>query len=265
MCYTLVRAGNRATEPAAGGPYFRMPLSRRRRSLDSGGGNLSTDTVTSAVLIERPSRLVWPVALAATLALLTGLFLLMVFNDAFHDYEHQRLGTEARLGAVHPSELVDELQDYFLSSDKSLLRHPYLSYRERLHYLEVRQVMRTMLGAFFASSAAAAALLAWLLMSARRRGLTARQIARYVLRNSAWILLIMIAASAFLALDFDRSFVTLHGLLFEGKNWVLPTYSVTARVFPTQYFLDFFLAYCALLIGTVAAILGTLAALRRLE
>lgn len=205
----------------------------------------------------------WLAAFPATLALLSGLFTLLVFNDAFHDLEHHRLGTELRLAEVNPDQLVDELQAYFVSADGSLLGHPYLSYRERLHYLEVKGVMRTVLGGLLVSIGASVGTLAWLLIGARRRGEPMRNVARRVLRNMAWILLVTISAGALLALDFDRSFLKLHRLLFEGSNWIMPTYSVTARVFPAQYFFDFFLAYCGLVIGAAAAILGTLAAVRR--
>lgn len=208
------------------------------------------------------SALAWLAAVAATLALLTGLFLLMVFNDFFHDYEHQRLGIEIRPVEFSPSQFVDELQAYFVSGDPSLMQHPYLSYRERLHYLEVKQLMRTVLGGFLGASAVTAGLLGWMLFRARRRCEPLRHVSRRVLRNVAGILLVMIAASALLALDFDRSFVKLHGLLFEGNNWILPPHTLTVNLFPVQYFSDFFLVYCGLVITTGIVILGTLAAVR---
>ena len=123
--------------------------------------------------------------------------------------------------------------------------------------------MRKVLGGFLASTAATVGALVWMLMRARRRAEPMRDVARCILRNMAWILLATAAVGAAMALDFDRSFVKLHRLLFEGSNWIVPTHTVTARVFPGQYFLDFLLVYCSLLVGAIAAILGTLAALRR--
>ncbi len=202
----------------------------------------------------------WLAASSGTLALLSGLFSFLVFNDLFHDLEHQRLGTEARLELVHPAQLVDELQAYFASPEQSLVGHPYLSHQERLHYLEVKNVMRMMLAGFLGSTVVTVTSLAWMLSSARRRGKPLRRIARQVLGNMAWMLLATIAAGVLLALNFDRSFLVLHRLLFEGQNWLVPAHSLTARVFPGQYFFDFFLVYSGLIIAVAVAILGTLAA-----
>ncbi len=212
---------------------------------------------------NRRSPAAWLAAAMATPTLLAGLFLLMVFSDGFHDYEHRRLGTEGRLGAVHADELVDDLQAYFLSFDGALLRHPYLSYRERLHYLEVKQVMQGVLGVFLVSALATLGTLGWVMVAARRRQQPLRAVASQLLRNLAWLLLATITAGIFLALNFERSFVALHRLLFEGGNWILPTYSVTARVFPAEYFFDFFLVYSALFTVAGAALAGALIAVER--
>ena len=205
----------------------------------------------------------WLAAVAGALALLSGLFALLVFSDTFHDLEHERLATRAQLDEVRPEQLVDELQSYFMSADRSLLTYSYLSHRERLHYLEVKDVMRTILGCFLVSTAVAVIMLAWMLAGARRRGEPRRLAIRKVMGNTAWILLTLIATGALLALDFDRSFLHLHHLLFEGPNWIMPTYSVTARVFPAQYFLDFFLVYCGLLLTVAVALIGAVAVVRR--
>ena len=224
------------------------------------GGNVSNGSLVSSTSADRRLPSAWLAAFAGTLALLSGLFSFLVFNDLFHDLEHRRLGTEARLELVRPAQLVDELQAYFVSPEQSLLGYPYLSRRERLHYLEVKNVIRVTLAGFLVSTVVTLASLAWILAHGRRRGTPLRWIARKVLGNMAWMLLTTIAAGVLLALNFDRSFLVLHHLLFEGQNWMVPTHSLTARVFPGQYFFDFFLVYGGLVIAAAVAILVTLAA-----
>ncbi len=207
--------------------------------------------------------LAWLAAAAAALTILSGLFLLMVFGDLFHDYEHKRLGIEVRPVEFTTGQFVDELQAYFVSEGTSLMQHPYLSYRERLHYLEVKQLMRTVLAGFLLSSATTVVLLGGMLTRSRRRREPLRHVIRRVLRNITWILVVAIAGSTLLALDFNRSFVSLHRLLFEGNNWILPSQTLTAHMFPAQYFFDFFLVYCGFVAAIAIVILGTLAVVRR--
>ena len=207
--------------------------------------------------------LVWLAAAATTLVLLTGFFGLMVFSDVFHDYEHRRLRTVDKSLALSPQQFTDQLQSYFLSAGPALLQHPQLSYREKLHYREVKQLIRVGVAAFFWSAALAVGLFAWILVGTRRRGESRCRLVARVLRRTGLILLATIAASVLLSLNFDKSFVALHRLLFDGNNWLLPPTSLTIQMFPGQYFFDFLITYCALIAGSALLGLGGSAVCRR--
>jgi len=89
--------------------------------------------------------------------------------------------------------------------------------------------MRGLLAAFLLSAATMATLLGWLLNRSRRQREPLRYVIQAVLRNVTWGLLLAIVGSGLLALDFDRSFVNMHRLLFEGDNWILPSHTLTIR------------------------------------
>ncbi len=207
--------------------------------------------------------LVWLVAAATALVLLTGFFGLMVFSDLFHDYEHRRLRTVDKSLALAPQQFTDQLQRYVLSAAPVLLKHPQLSYREKLHYREVKQLMRAGVVAFFWSAAVALGLFSWMLIGAGRRGASRCQLVVRVLRRTGLILLATIVVSVLLSLNFDTSFVALHRLLFDGNNWVLPPSSLTIQMFPGRYFFDFLLVYCALIAGSALLSLGGSVVCRR--
>ncbi|MDH3603661.1 MAG: hypothetical protein OEU26_28965, partial [Candidatus Tectomicrobia bacterium] len=83
----------------------------------------------------------WGLAVCMAGLVLAGLFRGMVFSSVFHAVEHQRLGTASRFAQASPMTVVQQLQTYFHSRSPDLLRHSLFSYRERLHYREIKQLL----------------------------------------------------------------------------------------------------------------------------
>jgi len=198
----------------------------------------------------------WLGSLAGVLLVLSGVLHFLIFSDAFHGLERRRL--EGMLPSVQPSaaELTDRLQAYFQAPGPGLMEPEVFSYRERLHYREVKRLVRGNRLVFIGSAVATAVLVlaSMLLGRAGRPGaggmltMTSR-----VLALTGMLLLLVVTAAALLLLDFDANFLRLHQLLFHSTNWVLPPYSVTVQVFPLRYFTDFFVVY-SLLIACLAGL-----------
>jgi len=185
---------------------------------------------------------------------LAGLFRGMVFSSLFHAFEHHRLGTASRFAPASPMTVVQELQTYFRSGSSELLRQPLFSYRERLHYREIKQLLQKTKTLCTWGVMAAASLALGLLGYTRLFPGEGRRLIATAIRRAVWILLGAVAFCGLFALGFETQFVRLHELLFESRHWLLPPYAASIQLFPTQYFLDFFCVYTVLTL-TVAMLL----------
>jgi uncharacterized membrane protein len=182
----------------------------------------------------------WFAACVVTLLISLAVFELQVFSDVFHGFEQRRLGNVDALQGVRPAQLIDELQAYFRAGGLELMDQPVFSYRERQHYREVKRLLRLGRPAMFALCG----VLGVGLWRRARRGVGGMwQAAGAVCYRSAALLAVVPLLGGLLALDFDRTFLSLHQVLFESRTWVLPSYSLTARLFPRQFFVDFGLVY----------------------
>lgn len=194
--------------------------------------------------------------MCAALVVLLGLFRLLVFTDVFHTMEQRRLGIAARFPQASPAEVTDQLQDYFRADGSQLIDSELFSYRERLHYREVKQLIERANGLLAGAGVALAGLALGLAYTARGRSGGTTGVVASVCGRVAAILIVVIAICAALGLSFDTSFVRLHFLLFDSRNWILPPYSASARLFPLRYFIDFLLAFSGLVLGAAAVFLA---------
>lgn len=200
----------------------------------------------------------WGVAGCLTVLLLVGILRCMVFSDLFHAFEHHRLGTTQRFTQVSRMTVVQQLQAYFRSDSQQLLDHHLFSYREKLHYREVKQVLHRTETVFACGVVGFIGLTIGLLYrGGRTPGWQLRLIAA-VGKRVAVILVGVIAICGLFALNFDAVFLHFHTIVFTTKNWLLPSSSATIQLFPPRYFFDFFLVYITLVLGA-AALFATLA------
>jgi uncharacterized membrane protein len=200
----------------------------------------------------------WGLAICMAGLVLAGLFRGMVFSSLFHAFEHRRLSTASRFVQASPMTVVQELQTYFRSGNSELLRQPVFSYRERLHYREVKQLLQKTQTLYTWGVMGAVSFALGLLGYTRRFPGESRRLMAIAIRRAVWILLGAVAFCVLFALGFETQFVRLHGLLFESRHWLLPPYAASVQLFPTQYFLDFFRVYTVLTL-TVAILLWGLA------
>lgn len=205
----------------------------------------------------------WGLAVCMAGLVLAGLFCGMVFSSVFHTLEHHRLGTASRFVRASPMTVVQQLQTYFRSRSPDLLRQPWFSYRERLHYREVKRLLQQTQTMCTWGVVGSVSLTLGLLGYTRHvPGEGRRQIA-VAIRRAVWILLGAVACCGLFALDFETQFVRLHGLFFESRHWLLPPYAASIQLFPTQYFLDFFRVYTVLTLGVAGLLWGLAHSLRR--
>lgn len=200
----------------------------------------------------------WGLAVCMAALVLAGLLRGMVFSSPFHAFEHYRLGTAGRFAQAPPMTVVQELQTYFRSGSSELLRQPLFSYRERLHYQEIKQLLQKTKTMCTWGVMGAVSLALGLLGYTRHVSGEGRRLIATAIRRAGWILLGAVACCGLFALDFETQFVRLHELFFESRHWLLPPYAASIQLFPTQYFLDFFRVYIVLTLG-VAVLLWSLA------
>lgn len=213
---------------------------------------------------------VWLGSLAGVLLVLSGGLHVLVFSDAFHGLEHRRVAAERPSAQPSAAELTDRLQAYFRAPGPALMEPEVFSYRERLHYREVKRLVRANRLVFIGSALAIAVLVLAAILLGRagvpgagklRAGGVLTMYSR-VLALTGKLLLLVVATVALMLLDFDANFLHLHRLLFDSTNWVLPPYSVTVQVFPLRYFTDFFVVYGLLIAGLAALCLASAPFLR---
>lgn len=205
----------------------------------------------------------WGLAVCMAALVLAGLFRGMVFSSLFHAFEHHRLGTASRFAQAAPMTVVQELQTYFRSGSSELLQQPLFSYRERLHYREIKQLLQKTKTMCTWGVMGAVSLALGLLGYTRRFSGEGRRLIAVAIRQAMWILLVAVACGGLLALDFETQFVRLHGLLFESRHWLLPPYAASIQLFPTQYFLDFCRVYTVLTLTVAMLLWGLAHGLRR--
>lgn len=205
----------------------------------------------------------WGLAVCMAALVLAGLFRGMVFSSLFHAFEHHRLGTASRFAPASPMTVVQELQTYFRSGSSELLRQPLFSYRERLHYREVKQLLQKTQTLCTWGVMGAVSLALGLLGYTRLFPGEGRRLIATAMRWAGWILLGAVAFCGLFALDFETQFVRLHGLLFESRHWLLPPYAASIQLFPAQYFLDFFRVYTVLTLAVATLLWGLAHSLRR--
>lgn len=215
--------------------------------------------------------LAWLVSLAGVLLVLSGVLHFLVFSDAFHGLEHRRLGGGRPPAQPSAAELTDRLQAYFRAPGPALMEPEVFSYRERLHYREVKRLVRANRLVFIGSALAVSVLVLAAILLGRAAGLGAgglraggvlKMTSRVLVLTGA-LLLLVVTAAALLFLDFDGNFLRLHRLVFDSTNWVLPPYSVTVQVFPLRYFTDFLVVYGLLIAGLAVLCLASAHFLRR--
>ena len=192
----------------------------------------------------------WGAAGCVTVLVLLGIFRCMIFSDLFHAFEHRRLGTVQRFTQASPMTVMQQLQAYFRSDGQQLLDHALFSYRERLHYREVKQVLQGTEAAFAWGIVGFIGLTMGFLYRTRRMlGWPLGPIAS-VCKRVAVILVGVIAICGLFALNFEAHFLRFHTLLFTTRNWLLPSSSATIQLFPPRYFFDFLLVYATLVLCT---------------
>ena len=237
---------------------------------DSAGAPGETGAQTGQSAPSHPSAPKWStrilsggIALCAALVIWLGIFQFLVFSDAFHSFEHERLETGKRFTRAAPGETTRELQAYFRRDGLQPIDHPLFSYRERMHFLEIKRLIRNMQVAAVGGIVALVALGLGLGFAARKATIRPRALASMFCLYLSATLGLIVAAHGVLAISFDRSFLRVHTLLFNSKNWLLPPESVTVQLFPMQYFRDFFLAQTVVTLGIAVLSLSLGQSLRR--
>ena len=200
----------------------------------------------------------WTLALGVTVLILIGLFRSMVFSNWFHVFEHRRLGTVQQAPQVAPLSIIGHLQAYFRSDGLGLMEYPLFSYRERMHYREVKRLLQITQTVWGWTTLASMSLALGLVCIARGTPQSLLRLTAFTLQRCAILLVGVVLLFSLLALRFDSHFVYFHFIVFKTRYWLLPPYATTVQLFPTRYFLDFLLTYTAL-VASVAMLSWALA------
>ncbi|MDO8628366.1 MAG: DUF1461 domain-containing protein, partial [Nanoarchaeota archaeon] len=153
-------------------------------------------------------------------------FALLLFSDSFFHERFDRYGAYDKLGKVVADKELDGLQHYFVSSEETL-QASLLSSKERIHMLEVRDIIRLVLFLWVSIS------LLFLLSS-----LLHPQWSKVLWRGGLLVLPLLLLLYAF-SFDFASNFVAFHQLFFQDSSWLLSSDSMLITLFPQQLFADF--------------------------
>jgi uncharacterized membrane protein len=184
-------------------------------------------------------------ALAVVLA--TQLLLTLVHNQKFQDQLLEGWASGAH-GIIEPVTLT-YLRTYLAGSGPALLEDLRFSYRERVHFREVRNLLE--LAGRVRSFALAACLIIAGVGLVRGGNRWRCEIAGLASATGV-TLLGLLAPVLLLTGAFDQGFALLHLPLFSGTNWVLAPTALTLKLFPKSYFVGFTICFGVLL--AVAAI-----------
>ena len=154
--------------------------------------------------------------------------------------------------------LLAHVVGYLSAPANALVVHAGLSYRERAHFREVKQLLDAA-----SRTAVSAGLVALALTLVAQRldspggGVFALGV---TLRNAGFSLVLTAVLLATQLYRFDASLAALHWMLFDDSLWLLPADSLTARCFPASYFQTLAVWYGGCL-SVVAVLLSSAGAL----
>lgn len=204
-------------------------------------------TSTSVDRRPAPRALSWAVTLLAPMAIvLTGVRLLL--TPAFVQLEYRTPNFPADpFGFTRQERLFwSEIARRYLLNDRDIsyladLRFPdgspVYNERELEHMVDVKNVVRAALRAWYASLAALLALGLWAWLS--------RWWDAYLegLARGGWLTVLAVAAIvAFVLIGFGIFFVAFHQVFFDPGTWVFRYSDTLIRLFPERFWRDAFLA-----------------------
>ncbi len=207
---------------------------------------------------NRSNALSMAAAVILALAAILGTGRALVFGDTFHAFAESRVARNTDLPAGKTDVLVYQVRNYLRYDGRDLMDQLAFSYRERLHFHEVRGLVREAQNSLYWAAHTGVILVLALLMQATLCGRYALALLGEFLSRFSFTLTLVVGGGLIMALNFNFSFYLLHDLVFESNNWLLPHDALTLQLFPRQYFVDLFTAWGAIL--TVLAAVSALGA-----
>ncbi len=214
--------------------------------------------------VWRTMVILWSAAVLVGLVAVLGIGSALVHSETYHRFLESRVHAPPGEMGEQASQLAAQVRTYLRSDGIGLIDELSFTNRERLHFAEVRSLIREAGQVLYVAAHAAVLLVVGVLVRSLFYGRFALAIVGDFLMRSSFILILGVAAaSVALFVDFDQSYYELHQMLFVSTNWLLPADSLTLRLFPSQYFIQFAIGWGAGVL-TFACILAAIGRLLRL-
>ena len=133
-------------------------------------------------------------------------------------------------------EKIINLLDYF-KNNKKLMNQKGFTQEERLHFLDVKNIIITIKSILLLSLMLTSMLLINLFTKTKKKEL--KKLLSDYLINGSLITLTIVLMAFLLALNFNNSFNLFHSLLFKAGTWTFPATSLSIRLFPIELFQGF--------------------------
>ncbi|HLD12780.1 MAG TPA: DUF1461 domain-containing protein [Candidatus Nanoarchaeia archaeon] len=159
------------------------------------------------------------------LVIILSNFVIVLFSDGFYHDRFERYGTYDKLGKVAADAELDIIQSYFLGSEETL-NSTLLTARERVHMLEVRDIMRKVLFLWLS-------VVLLFVVSAFLHPNWPK-----VLLWGGLAVVPLCLLLVFFSLNFVTSFIAFHELFFQDSSWLLASDSKLLILFPQELFSD---------------------------
>ncbi len=159
-----------------------------------------------------------------------GNFRLLLYSEPFYEHEFSKHNVYSR--AIDADSYRDEVLDYLKGWDLENAELAGFNERENSHMLDVKKVIKIVEILLIISTL----LMIFSLYFLKKEKETFRKILK---RTSITIFSVCIIF-LFMALFFQLSFDLFHNLFFEQGTWIFSAEDMLIKLFPTGFFLDYF-------------------------
>lgn len=177
----------------------------------------------------------------------------VLFYFPFYESEFEKLGVYDQLGKEQVDRETKNILNYFIGSEETL-HNSSLSANERIHMLQVRDILRKILFLWLS-------LIVLFIVT-----LFLHPNFRLVFLWGSFAALVLIGLLVLFAMSFSSSFIALHEIVFQDLSWQLVAgQDVLLTMFPQQFFEDFLLRVIIQSILVSGIIIGLVFVLQRFK
>ena len=151
----------------------------------------------------------------------------VIFNTKAHlKYENKVNNKE---------EIIINLLDYF-KDNRKIIEQEGFTHEEKLHFLDVKKLIRTINSILLLSLMMTLMLLIYLFAETKKGIL--KNLSSYLIGGSS-ITIIIVIFIYLSSQNFNYFFNLFHSLLFKAGTWIFPAESLSIRLFPIELFQEF--------------------------